>query len=223
MYRIITSSRVHKKASWTEQSRKKMYLITYPMLTGSKQMQGQIPTLRVTWSCIELILSGSCGRLLDHANQGKFLPSAYLQSEVNCKTSSLRPQQELQKGPDLSHSHTDVLPVTVEKWALKACTKIQWEPWKSFIAQLSGSRGKLSINQLRLKNSCPIIQPSHYSQVKEKNKPNLGSLTWFAPIVWQDKVHAVSHMKNYRHTSAKKSVLCGLGKLQFLFLLLSAA
>lgn len=64
MYQIITSSRVHKKASWTEQSRKKMYLITYPMVMGSKQMQGQIPTLRVTWSCLELIISHSCGSLL---------------------------------------------------------------------------------------------------------------------------------------------------------------
>lgn len=204
MYQIITSSRVHKKASWTEQSGKKMYLITYPMVMGSKQMQGQIPTLRVTWSCLELIISHSCGSLLDHPNRGKFLSSACLHSEVNCKTSALRPQQGLQKGPDHSHFHTDVLPVTTEKWALKTCTKIQWEPWKSFTALLSGLRGKLSINQLQLKISDPIIQPSHYSQVKEKNKPNLGSLIWFVPIVWHDKVHVVSHMKNYRHTPAKK-------------------
>lgn len=49
-----------------EQNRegKKMYLITYPMVMGSKQMQGQIPTLRVTWSCLELIISHSCGSLL---------------------------------------------------------------------------------------------------------------------------------------------------------------
>lgn len=190
---------------------------------GSKQMQGQIPTLRVTWSCLELIISHSCGSLLDHPNQGKFLSSTYLQSEVNCNTSSLRPQQELQKGPDPSHFHTDVLPVTTEKWALKICTKIQQESWQSFIALLSGSGGKLGINQLWLKNSRLIIQPSHYSQAKEKNKPNLGFLTWFASIVWHDKVHTVSHMKNYRHTPAKKSVLRGQGKLQFLFLLLSAA
>lgn len=205
MYQIITSSRVHKKASWTEQSRKKMYLITYPMVMGSKQMQGQIPTLRVTWSCLELIISHSCGSLLDHPNQGKFLSSAYLQSEVNCKTSALRPQQGLQKGSDSSHFHSDVLPVTTEKGALKTCTKIQWEPWKSFTALLSGLRGKFSINQLQLNNSDPIIQPSHYSQVKEKNKPNLDALKWFVPIVWNDKVHAVSHMKNYRHTPAKCS------------------
>ena len=75
-------------------------------LMGSKLKQGQIPTLRVTRSCLELIFSGSYGSLLDHPNQGKFLTSTYLQSEVNCNISSLRPEQELQKGLDeLSFSY----------------------------------------------------------------------------------------------------------------------
>lgn len=50
-------------------------------LMGSKPKQGQISARKVIWSCLELIPSGSCGRLLDHPNQGKFLSSTYLQSE----------------------------------------------------------------------------------------------------------------------------------------------
>lgn len=109
---------------------------------GSKPKQGQIPTHKVIWPRLELILSGSCGRLLDHPNQGKFLSSTYLQSEVNCKTSSLRPEQEFQKGCISFNFHTDAAPITVKKETLKTCTKTQQEPLQHLTALLFGSVGK---------------------------------------------------------------------------------